>query len=245
VSFRRIAAIDSVAGFVAHFEHGGALFHAPQIWYRGESTVKPRGSLVPSIARAPGLVESEWKIYQRFRQSAAPYVPHTTLGPWDWMLYMRHFGQHTRLLDWTESALAALYFSVENTVHDDKDGVVWCLDPYRLNKLAGREDLQCAGIDDELDPYTIESLHKTIAGTDFKPVAVIAPRSFPRLVAQQGVFTVTHREQVALDTVDQPHLLARVQVKSKAKPAIRVALKALGITRLTMYPELQSLGAST
>jgi hypothetical protein len=33
---------------------------------------------------------------------------------WDWYLLMQHSGAPTRLLDWTEGALIALYFAVRN-----------------------------------------------------------------------------------------------------------------------------------
>ena len=247
MGYQSIRAIGSISSFVALFERGGRLNGAPQTWYRGETRVRRPGSLLPSIARKAGRVAREWEIYQRFRQSAAAFLPHANLAPWDWLLYMRHYGEHTRLLDWTESALAALYFAVEKPDRDGQDGVVWCLDPLRLNRLAGSETLHCAGIDDEvLGAYTIESLKKSsgIATTDYKPIAVIAPRSFPRLIAQQGVFTVTHRQQIPIDAITEPHLLTRIRVRAHAKPSIREGLRTLGITRLTMYPEMQSLSAA-
>jgi hypothetical protein len=233
----------SVSEYVRLFQRGGSYFSSSLRWYRGESRLRLRRALLPSIARGGYRVQDEWHIYQRFRQSAAAFLPHAQLDDWDWMLYMRHYGVKTRLLDWTESALVGLYFAVANQSRHNVDGVVWCLDPYRLNELAGQGKLlYCASMDTELQPYTTASLKRTPAGTIFRPVALIAQRSFPRLIAQQGVFTITHLEQIAIDSIGDPHLLGRITIPSRAKPGIYAALKSLGINRLAMFPELQSLG---
>src|SRR5882724_1841169 len=129
--------VGSVSDFVRLFERGGELRTNDLQWYRGEDKIRPHGSLVPSIARRPSRLQEEWAIYQRFRQNVAAFLSHVNLSEWDWMLYMRHYEVHTRLLDWTESALVALYFAVDNRRSDRSDGAVWCLDPLRLNNHAG------------------------------------------------------------------------------------------------------------
>lgn len=237
---RADVSVTSVAKYVALFARGGVFKVGQTRWYRGEARLRHRRALVPSIARSPST--REWPIYQRFRQNAAAYLPHTVLSEWDWMLYMRHYGARTRLLDWTESPLVALYFAVEKPSRDGQEGGVWCLDPERLNELAGFERrVYCAGIDRELDVYTPTELKAAPVKTEFKPAALIAARSFPRLIAQQGVFTVIHRDSTALERIADSELLARVRIPPSAKAPIRATLHALGINRLSMFPELQSV----
>jgi hypothetical protein len=234
--------VRSVAEYVALFGGRGVLKVGTTRWYRGESRLRRRRALVPSIARLPSTLDREWGLYQRFRQNAAAFLPHATLSEWDWMLYMRHYGERTRLLDWSESPLVGLYFAVENPERDGREGVVWCLDPLRLNELAGFERrVYCAGIDPELNVYTPSELKAAPIETRYKPAALIAARSFSRLIAQQGVFTVIHRDPTALEAIDDARLLSRVRIPATAKARIRASLRGLGINRLSMFPELQSV----
>ena len=187
------------------------------------------------------MPDREWEFFRRFQQNAAAFLSHTTLSEWDWMLYMRHYAVPTRLLDWTESPLVALYFAVENR-SSRTDGIVWCLDPERLNDLAGfGRRIYCAGIDPELDDYTPRSIKTAPPATDYRPVALITARAFPRLVAQQGVFTVIHRRSTTLEAIDDDALLSRVRIPADARAPIRNNLNELGVHRLTLFPELQSV----
>jgi hypothetical protein len=51
---------------------------------------------------------------------------------WDWYFLMQHCGAPTRLLDWTEGALLALYFAIRDARR--VDAAVWVLDPWWLNQ---------------------------------------------------------------------------------------------------------------
>lgn len=237
------AAVNQVSEYVQLFQAEGAFAADEPRWFRGEGRLRDAQALLPSLVRPPSTLAEEWAIYQRFRQAGAAFLPHTALSDWDWMLYMRHYGVKTRLLDWSESALVALYFAVEKTARDTDEGAVWVLRPIRLNTLAGLEPrVYCANLDEELDVYVSKAVKDAPVGTEYKPVALIAPRSFPRLVAQQGVFTVNHRVPTALDEIGDPELLARIRIPAAAKAPIRASLNAMRINRLSLYPELQSLG---
>jgi len=55
---------------------------------------------------------------------------------WDWIFLMQHYRAPTRLLDWSESPLVALYFALVDKLQEDSDGALWCMDPIALNRIA-------------------------------------------------------------------------------------------------------------
>ena len=79
------------------------------------------------------------------------------------------------------------------------------------------------------------------------PVGAIARRNSARMHAQQGVFTISHRENVKIEDVGQAgsprdHVW-RYVIPFSAKSQMREDLKLLGFTRFHLFPELASISA--
>jgi hypothetical protein len=103
-------------------------------WFRGEP-YGPRNQLKPKLYRTQFKSLNELVLLRRFRNRAPlltniqiPQSGHTD----QWLFLAQHVGLPTRLLDWTEGLLVALYFSLN---HHKKGSVVWMLDPVGLNEL--------------------------------------------------------------------------------------------------------------
>jgi len=116
------------------------------LWFRGQSRQDYR--LIPSIFRRPRLergledVADAWydesMMIQHFRQRNPSYEQTHRIA-FDLLCLMQHYQFPTRLLDWTESILIALYFAAQG---DDRDGRVFCLNARRLNGLMRLHDSQ-------------------------------------------------------------------------------------------------------
>src|SRR5260370_271273 len=116
-----------------------------QYWFRGHPKIFE--SLLPAAYRAPfysARPNIEFWAGQRFRLRARSFA--SRVPDWGdhllWLLLMQHYGVPTRLLDWTESILVALYFATDP---NGEPGEVWCMNPSRLNwcsdhRICGPDD---------------------------------------------------------------------------------------------------------
>lgn len=111
------------------------------IWYRGHADYQ-RYQLVSSVLRHRGGTYDEASMFVHFRARAQDRRPadDSTLS---WLCLMQHYGLPTRLLDWTESILAALYFAACDG--PGEDGAVYAILANRLDELGKITDDPLAG----------------------------------------------------------------------------------------------------
>lgn len=77
------------------------------------------------------------------------------------------------------------------------------------------------------------------------PMAAIAPRNSSRMQSQQGVFTISHRENILIEDVGaygspRDHIWKYI-IPAATKENFRKELKLLGINKFQLFPELESL----
>jgi hypothetical protein len=125
-----------------------------ELWFRGQS--KARYPLLPGLYRTAaveaGYIEED--LLERFKTLGSAHREMRPADDWEWYFIAQHYGLPTRLLDWTESPLTALYFAIRQDVadqgkraieeaqrrerrpplFDDVSPAVWMLDAGSLNR---------------------------------------------------------------------------------------------------------------
>lgn len=214
-------------------------------WFRGHADAKWK--LQPNYDRFVNSAK-EKELLSRFRQNAnlllnqAPSLP----NDFGWMFLMQHYGVPTRLLDWSESPLIALYFAIadKNPKTKTKDAALWVLYPMELNGHSTAESPYIPSFEDEwLANYSVTEYSK---GKDngILPLAAIATRNNPRIQAQLGVFTISHRKKVPIEEIENGKHCVKLIIPKDAKQKLSDELRILGITRFQIFPELASIGES-
>lgn len=169
----------------------------------------------------------------------------------EWLFLMQHHGLPTRLLDWSESVLVALYFVVSGD--HDEDGELWALLPETLNAKSGY-----SGLPTTRDPvlryivnqpdYTPEELREmtglNVAPT--VPLAVLPPMKFPRAVSQLSTFTIHPLESLEPgnaipELLRSDKYLVRYLIPATSKTGLEKDLKSLGITKASLFRDLDSM----
>jgi len=166
---------------------------------------------------------------------------------------MQHYRTPTRLLDWTENALVALYFAV--SAPGSEDGEVWAMLPWALNSQGGAG----WGI-----PMPSESPHVKYllaepywAGTAVQlaereglkepvrtPLALEPPLLFPRMAVQASTFTIHPYPELGKtieDVLPNPEHLVRYIVPASYKPDLLCQLRVLGFSDRHLFPDLEGL----
>ena len=227
-------------------------------WFRGQGC--HARTLKPSLTRrirpyaASELLRTELRLITRFRQRSLPFWPEGyPQTDWEQLFAMQHYGVPTRLLDWSESALAGAFFAADHDPEQCECGTsackptLWVLDPVALNRhnprLDGYGDAMTvlATSDSALEPWAPGTEETRFAP---RAVALYGTHNSARIAAQQGTFTVAGKEDESLHetpaVVNEAGVLKKVTVQSSHEDLMK-SLRILGLTRAAVYPDLASL----
>jgi hypothetical protein len=161
----------------------------------------------------------ERQLLSDFKQRAQPFIADPPPEKdWEWLALAQHHGLPTRLMDWTEDPLVALYFAVEGNP-GSHDGVV----------VAFRTDRP---------PIDLGST----SPWDITRIEVIRPPHLsPRIVAQSALFTA-EPDPMPLPPSGFGDVMEEWIVAEDVQ-RIRRELSDRGITRATLFPGLDSVAA--
>lgn len=196
--------------------------------FRGQPADYP---LMPKLCRMNAkadILETERQLLQEFKRTNPLLIEyHRTMDDWDYLTLGQHFGLPTRLLDWSDNALTALWFATTRQESvNEPHGIVWIL-------MAEQEDY---AID-------IEKIHPF----DVPATKIVRPRIIrQRINNQSGVFTVCSSDEIeqkrSMNEVDRfAQKLIRVKIGSDRFDDIRNDLNTLGVNAFSIYPELEGL----
>ena len=221
------------------------------LWFRGQHSAEY--GLSPKL-HWPAFSEADEKeIRQEFQSRALQLIqgrlPQTEL---EWYFLMQHYGVPTRLLDWTDNPLIALFFAVEkNYLH--RDAAVWVIDPWWLNKA--NKEVRKRKIEGPMLPdweeasLYLRNLEDAFAGKRVRmkfPAAIEPPHIDRRLAVQGSRFLIFGTRK---DLTQQDELLSgadtrliKMLIPVRSIPIIRGELENCGITVGTVFPDLIALG---
>lgn len=224
-----------------------------QLFFRG--LPKESYKLIPTLFRMkPERLVNDWSFYEfelltKFQKAATPHLKFLPVHFLEWLAIAQHFGVPTRLLDWTMSPLAALYFALEKHVEEDisENAVIWIIES------KGEELAQDATYSSFTD------WQKWFVEQKFSKTCIYHPTHHAiRVNSQQGCFTI-HRPPENWDNFiaieDSGYLgdnkaegslqkgLRKIIIPKAACTKLWVELNSAGINRYTLFPDLDGLGA--
>jgi hypothetical protein len=227
-------------------------------WFRGH--LNASWDLVPKLYRGEigtykriNEDEIEDEIREEFICRAPNFFELEPKNEWEWYFLMRHFGLQTRLLDWTDGALLALYFAVKDT-KGEFDAAVWVLDPWKLNRtsMSLKEDMVISpsayGVTEKdiklVAPWLPKQFTKKLSKLPAKPIAIYPTHIDKRLSSQRSCFTIHGSDPNGLNEYryDSNGCLAMIKIPSFVAEAIRQDLYVCGIDESTIFPDLEGLG---
>jgi len=231
-------------------------------WYRGCGNACHE--LLPTLYRHPqkteisDILQLEANLLKWFKQRSVLYQTCQLTSDWDCLFFMQQYRVPTRLLDWTESPLVALYFALTNAhlertnagLEYQTDAAIWVLTPGVWNQTALSEmtygrDMPFPGGDDG-------ALNAHAPGTSAdkmkpKPVALHGVHNSARIAAQRGTFVIFGHDTRSMERIHSAYGFPAEALVKLVIPAERIAdlldsSLRVGITDSVVFPDLEGLG---
>jgi hypothetical protein len=198
--------------------------------FRGQSVDE---DLLPKIGRKdyikPKMNVLEKGIFNEFRRLSIPFIEKTDLSEWEALALAQHHYLPTRLLDWTENPLTALWFAFNEKNADQTKRVVWCFG-FNKNDILEQSKMKCFTND------------RTIV---YQPNHITR-----RLINQTGWFTChfyneTKNKYSALNNLrNHWNHLYRIRFANKSEEFrgdVLSQLNTFGINHYSVFPDLEGL----
>ncbi len=244
-----IQPVKSLSEYISAVNHISHIFTG-NLWYRGHS--KSRYENLPSILRKDTWIDDEYSyrteydIFKSFKRKSK--IKKET--DYEYLHLMQHFGLPTRLLDWTESSMTALFFAIENKEECDQP-VVWIIDPWDFNGILHNErvifDFYGNQVHKKVDSY-INPPDDHIDNMPDLPIAVLPSFYDDRVIAQKSGFVLFGKEKTPLEKLvlkEDYFNLAKIQIDTESVSDILIDLNMAGVEYHSLFPDLDGLVKQT
>lgn len=251
--------VDSIQAFLKETDLGQK-DDASALWFRGTGSAKYK--LSPSIHRhqdidsVEKLFDYENRLITRFKERCVPYLKYRIEDTWEVLFLMQHYGMPTRLLDWTESPLIALFFAVSSATKNkdgkyEEDAAVWIMSPSHWNQQTFAHTSYKGGAmsptNQMIKAYAPNEDSKHM---NEKPAAILGIHNSPRIVAQRGSFCLFGKsldpmEKFFIEGNHPDGALKKLIIKKENIPEILKRLIWMGMTDAVVYPDLEGLAKET
>ncbi|MCH7965023.1 MAG: FRG domain-containing protein [Bacteroidetes bacterium] len=240
-------AIKSIAEYLNYIDYLNKKWRNHELWYRG--VLNKDYKLVPSIYR-----DEIWKynitfaynLFNEFIRPARSFnKDYVNFNKWEWYQLQQHYGLPTRLLDWTQGSLIALYFSVRKLEHSISPSV-WVINPFKLNyiSIGINKVLYTDKLIQDKDDSIIEKFIYDDKDLQEYPVAILPTYLDNRLSSQKSTFTV---HGLSRDGIEQflfknnKNNVVQLLLDPSQSKIIKDQLSEAGISEYTLFPDLEGL----
>ncbi len=270
---------------VADLRRGWNLRPDDEIWFRGESDDFGARKLKPTIYRpvnyvsgperhpsrikdVEAILKQEYLLFCNFQHGAAQFQECRSCAQdedWDDYFLMQHHGGPTRLLDWTDQPLIALYFALRDAIRDCRPRV-FVLEPDRMITHLSEPAAEAQHKENWLR-YLEKNKHILRGGDEWEeiylpmhqsdreqlpmplqPLLLDFDHSSRRINAQGSRLILYGMSTDAL--VNQLHREAsyraidEIVIEQDSVPSIADELAGIGVTAASAFPDLDGVGRS-
>jgi hypothetical protein len=194
-------------------------------------------SLLPSIGRDKyknlSLQYFESNLVDEFNKRASRFANFPSVII-ETLIYAQHYGLPTRLLDWTENPLAALWFAISKNSLEKVNPVVW--------KLYKNGDIIYSRHDKEIWKNIFE--YHDLIDIDF-PIIYYPDHFDDRIINQQSVVTIhpiIEDRIIELNKFDDESIrLIKIEIDKDSCFDMQKELNTLGINFSRIYPGIEGV----